>query len=66
MIITGDELENIAFVKARLSEQFLMSDLGSLHYFLGIKVSSSSNGFLFLKKSISMILLVLLLLLSAF
>jgi hypothetical protein len=46
MIITGDDLEYIAFVKARFSEQFLMSDLGSLRYFLGIEVSSTSDGFL--------------------
>ncbi|EMS67217.1 Retrovirus-related Pol polyprotein from transposon TNT 1-94 [Triticum urartu] len=45
MIITGDDPEYIAFVKARLSEQFLMSDLGPLRYFLGIEVSSTSDGF---------------------
>ena len=45
MIITGDDAEYIAFVKARLSEQFLMSDLGPLQYFLGIEVSSTSDGF---------------------
>jgi hypothetical protein len=45
MIITGDDPEYIAFVKARLSEQFLMSDLGPLRYFLGIEFSSSSKGF---------------------
>ena len=45
MIITGDDPQYIAFVKARLSEQFLMSDLGSLRYFLGIEVSSSPEGF---------------------
>jgi hypothetical protein len=28
MIITGDDPEYITFVKARLSDQFLMSDLG--------------------------------------
>jgi len=44
MIITGDDSEYIAFVKARLSEQFLMSDLGPLRYFLGIEVSSTSDG----------------------
>ena len=38
MIITGDDPEYIAFVKARLSEQFLMSNLGPLRYFLGIEV----------------------------
>uniref|UniRef100_A0ACD5VKK9 Uncharacterized protein n=1 Tax=Avena sativa TaxID=4498 RepID=A0ACD5VKK9_AVESA len=45
MIITGDDYEYIAFVKARLREQFLMTDLGPLRYFLGIEVSSTSDGF---------------------
>jgi hypothetical protein len=45
MIITGDNPEHIAFVKARLREQFLMSDLGPLRYFLGIEVSSTADGF---------------------
>jgi hypothetical protein len=30
MIITGDDLEYITFVKVHLSDQFLMSDLGPL------------------------------------
>jgi hypothetical protein len=37
MIITSDDPEYIAFVKTRLSDQFLMSDLDPLMYFLGIK-----------------------------
>jgi hypothetical protein len=37
MIITGDDSENIAFVKARLCDQFLMTDLGPLRYFLGLR-----------------------------
>jgi hypothetical protein len=45
MIITGDDPEFIAFIKTCLSEQFLMSDLDPLHYFLGIEVSSISHGF---------------------
>jgi hypothetical protein len=45
MIITGDDSEYIAFVKARLCEQFLMTDLGPLRYFLGIEVSSTLDGF---------------------
>ncbi|XP_039806165.1 uncharacterized mitochondrial protein AtMg00810-like [Panicum virgatum] len=45
MIITGDDPQFIAFVKARLNEQFLMSDLGPLRYFLGIEVSSTPQGF---------------------
>uniref|UniRef100_A0ACD6A1H4 Uncharacterized protein n=1 Tax=Avena sativa TaxID=4498 RepID=A0ACD6A1H4_AVESA len=45
MIIIGDDPEYIAFVKARLRYQFLMTDLGPLRYFLGIEVSSTSAGF---------------------
>jgi hypothetical protein len=45
MIITGDDAEYIVFVKARLSDQFLMSDLGPLRYFLGIEISSTPEGF---------------------
>jgi hypothetical protein len=45
MIIIGDDPEYIAFVKARLSDRFLMSDLGSLRYFLGIEISSTHEGF---------------------
>jgi hypothetical protein len=45
MIIIGDDLEYIAFVKACLSDQFLMSDLGHLGYFLGIEISCTPEGF---------------------
>jgi hypothetical protein len=45
MIITGDDPEYIAFVKAHLSDLFLMSDLGPLRYFLGIEISSMFEGF---------------------
>jgi hypothetical protein len=45
MIITGDDAEYIAFIKAHLSDQFLMSDLDPLRYFLGIEISSMPEGF---------------------
>jgi hypothetical protein len=45
MIITGDDPEYIVFVKARLQDQFLMTDLGPLRYFLAIEVSSTPDGF---------------------
>jgi hypothetical protein len=45
MIITGDDPEYVAFVKAHLSDQFLMSDLGPLRYFLGIEISFTLEGF---------------------
>ncbi|KAK1574711.1 hypothetical protein QYE76_008212 [Lolium multiflorum] len=44
MIITGDDPEYIAFVKARLRDQFLMTDLGPLRYFLGIEVGVPDSG----------------------
>jgi hypothetical protein len=45
MIITGDDPEYIAFIKARLSDQFLISDLGPLRCFLGIEIFSLLEGF---------------------
>jgi hypothetical protein len=45
MIITGGDPEYITFIKSRLSDQFLMSDLGPLRYFLGIETSSTFEGF---------------------
>ena len=44
MIITGDDSQFIDFVKKRLSDKFLMSDLGPLCYFLGLEVSSMPEG----------------------
>ena len=34
----------IEFVKKRLNDKFLMSDLGPLRYFLGLEVSSTPDG----------------------
>ena len=45
MLITGDDPEYIAFVKDRLCDQFMMSDLGSLSYFLGIEIESTAAGY---------------------
>jgi hypothetical protein len=44
MIITRDDSQYIAFTKENLIEQFLMSDLGYLRYFLRIKASSTLEG----------------------
>jgi hypothetical protein len=40
MIITGDDPGYIVFVKTHLSDQFFMSDLGLLWYFLRIEIST--------------------------
>src|SRR6266540_984608 len=45
ILITGDDQEYISFVKKKLSEQFKMSDLGALNYFLGIKVDHTDKGY---------------------
>jgi hypothetical protein len=39
MLIIKDDVEYITFVKERLSEQFIMSDLPPMSYFLGIEVT---------------------------
>jgi hypothetical protein len=52
MIITIDDPEYIAFVKARLHDQFLMFDLGPLRYFLRIEFSMIDGFFLSQKKYI--------------
>jgi len=44
MIVTGDDSQYIAFVKQRLNEKILMSDLGPLRYFLGLEVTSTPGG----------------------
>uniref|UniRef100_A0A2N9EKK8 Uncharacterized protein n=1 Tax=Fagus sylvatica TaxID=28930 RepID=A0A2N9EKK8_FAGSY len=45
MIITGDDVQGIQDLKRFLGQHFEMKDLGPLSYFLGLEVSSSSNGY---------------------
>jgi hypothetical protein len=45
MIFTGDDPKYITFVKARLSDQFLIPNLNPLRCILGIEISSNSEGF---------------------
>jgi hypothetical protein len=45
MLIAEDDSDYIAFVKSCLSEQFHMSDLDPLSYFLGIEVTSTPDGY---------------------
>ncbi|KAK1652220.1 hypothetical protein QYE76_070025 [Lolium multiflorum] len=66
MIITGDDPEYIAFVKARLRDQFLMTILVLFAIFLGLRFPPLLMAFLSLRKStFSIFLLVLLLGMSA-
>jgi hypothetical protein len=47
MIITGDDSIGTLELKLFLSQHFEMKDLGNLSYFLGLEISSSSDGFYF-------------------
>ena len=44
MVITGDDMQGIQDLKLFLGRQFEMKDLGPLDYFLGLEVSSSTDG----------------------
>uniref|UniRef100_A0A2N9IDW1 Reverse transcriptase Ty1/copia-type domain-containing protein n=1 Tax=Fagus sylvatica TaxID=28930 RepID=A0A2N9IDW1_FAGSY len=45
MIITGDDTTSIRDLQKFLSQHFEMKDLGTLSYFLGLEVTSSSDGY---------------------
>ena len=45
MIITCDDMQSIQDLKHFLGGEFEMKDLGPLNYFLGLEVSSSSDGY---------------------
>jgi hypothetical protein len=44
LIITGSTSSIIASVKTYLQDRFAMTDLGLLHYFLGIEITQSTSG----------------------
>ncbi|XP_057723476.1 uncharacterized mitochondrial protein AtMg00810-like [Arachis stenosperma] len=44
IIITGDYIDGISDLKASLHRTFVMKDLGSLGYFLGLEVISTDDG----------------------
>nr|AEJ72555.1 putative retroelement polyprotein [Malus domestica] len=46
LIVTGDSLTEIQRLKGFLHKKFAIKDLGTLKYFLGIEVASSSKGLL--------------------
>ncbi|KAL5752556.1 hypothetical protein ACOSQ2_023063 [Xanthoceras sorbifolium] len=45
MIITGDDSAGIRSLQRFLSQHFEMKDLGTLSYFLGLEVTTSSDGY---------------------
>ena len=44
LLITGDDDQSIAHIKAQLHEDFTIKDLGFARYFLGIEIARSSSG----------------------
>uniref|UniRef100_A0A2N9HJJ7 Reverse transcriptase Ty1/copia-type domain-containing protein n=1 Tax=Fagus sylvatica TaxID=28930 RepID=A0A2N9HJJ7_FAGSY len=44
-LVTGDDTAGICDLQKFLSQQFEMKDLGTLSYFLGLEVTSSSDGY---------------------
>jgi len=46
MIITGDDIDGISFLKTELARRFEMKDLDYLRYFLGVEVAYSLRGYL--------------------
>lgn len=46
MIIIGDDSTSITFTKSKLYTLFDIKDLSNLHYFLGIEVASSPQGYI--------------------
>lgn len=45
IVLTASSSRLLHHIQQRLFAEFLMKDLGSLHYFLGISVTRSSSGF---------------------
>ncbi|XP_019435993.1 PREDICTED: uncharacterized protein LOC109342467 [Lupinus angustifolius] len=44
LVIVGDDLDEIDFVKVLLDKKFSIEELGTLKYFLGIEVARSKDG----------------------
>ncbi|XP_052199622.1 retrovirus-related Pol polyprotein from transposon RE1 isoform X2 [Diospyros lotus] len=44
IIVTGDDTNEIATLKQRLKEEFVVKDLGNMKYFLGMEVARSKEG----------------------
>eukprot|EP00253_Pinus_taeda_P028940 PITA_28940 len=44
LLITGNSASAIAIVKRALHDRFLMTDMGPLHFFLGLEISQDATG----------------------
>jgi hypothetical protein len=52
LILTGSDSKRLNHVKTSLKKKFEMTDLGFLHYFLGLQVLQTNEGFFFPSLSI--------------
>ncbi|XXG45853.1 hypothetical protein AAC387_Pa02g0824 [Persea americana] len=57
LIITGNNSENVENIKKSLFQQFEMTDLGELQFFLGIEILKSDQGILIMQKKFALELL---------
>ena len=55
MIIIGDDTTGICDLQKFLSQHFEMKDLGTLSYFLSLEITSSFDGYYFLRPSMLLI-----------
>eukprot|EP00253_Pinus_taeda_P020737 PITA_20737 len=44
LLITGSSASSIATIKRTLHDRFLMTDMGPLHFFLGLEISQDATG----------------------
>jgi hypothetical protein len=44
LLITGCSTSTIVAVKRILHDRFLMTDMGSIHFFLGLEISQDASG----------------------
>jgi hypothetical protein len=51
LLITSNHIDLILRLKHQLVDSFDMTDLGTLHYFLGLQVLPPCDGFLFLNQN---------------
>ena len=57
IILTGDDFAYNAFVKQKLCETFLMTDLDHVCYFMGIEITAHPDGFRLLQQRYTLDLL---------